>query len=140
MPDGGQGWALLALATPGERTVSGGSLDDFLADDPSEGSRKSRFLLAGLYGLGRVERGTASDFAGEVGVDLTRETKWTRAIRSAAASNNQPLVAYLVGLGMQGERWDQMTALHLYHIVSALRRVGLEPEARMIAAEAVARG
>jgi hypothetical protein len=32
-----------------------------------------------------------------------------------------------------------MTALHLYHIVSALRRVGLDGEARMIAAEAVAR-
>jgi hypothetical protein len=32
-----------------------------------------------------------------------------------------------------------MTARHLYHIVSALRRVGLEAEARMIAAEAVAR-
>ena len=33
-----------------------------------------------------------------------------------------------------------MTPLHLYHITSALRRVGLEAEARMIAAEAVARG
>jgi len=140
VPEGGQGWALLSLATPGERTVAGGSLDDFHSDDPSEGSRKSRFLLAGLYGLGRVERGVASDFAGDLGVDLNRQTKWTRAIQSAAASDNQPLVAYLAGLGMQGESWDQMTALHLYHIVSALRRVGLEPEARMIAAEAVARG
>jgi hypothetical protein len=33
-----------------------------------------------------------------------------------------------------------MTPLHLYHLTSALRRVGLEAEARMIAAEAVARG
>ena len=41
---------------------------------------------------------------------------------------------------MQGDSWSKMTPLHLYHIVSALRRVGLEPEARMIAAEAVARG
>ena len=141
VPQGGQGWALLALATPGRSAqVGGGLLDDFYSDDPSEDSRKSRFLLAGLYGLGRVDRGVASDFAGDLGIDLRRQTKWSRAIQGAAASGNQPLVAYLAGLGMQGESWNQMTALHLYHIVSALRRVGLEPEARMIAAEAVARG
>jgi hypothetical protein len=40
---------------------------------------------------------------------------------------------------MQAQSWDKMTAVHLYHIVSALRRVGLDGEARMIAAEAVAR-
>ena len=49
-------------------------------------------------------------------------------------------MALLAGLGMQGSGWDKMTAMHLYHIVSALNRVGLTAEARMIAAEAVARG
>ena len=43
------------------------------------------------------------------------------------------------GVGMQGDGWNRMTTLHLYHIVSALNRVGLSAEARMIAAEAVAR-
>ena len=33
-----------------------------------------------------------------------------------------------------------MTPRYLYHIVSSLNRVGLGAEARMIAAEAVARG
>jgi hypothetical protein len=32
-----------------------------------------------------------------------------------------------------------MTALHLFHVVRALNAVGLDAEARMIAAEAVAR-
>lgn len=41
---------------------------------------------------------------------------------------------------MQGDGWDKMTPRYLYHIVSGLNRVGLGPEARMIAAEAVARG
>jgi hypothetical protein len=41
---------------------------------------------------------------------------------------------------MQGTSWTQMTPLHLYHITAALTRVGLGAEARMIAAEAVARG
>jgi len=43
-------------------------------------------------------------------------------------------------LGMQGDGWDGMTPRNLYHIVAALNRVGMVAEARMIAAEAVARG
>jgi hypothetical protein len=54
--------------------------------------------------------------------------------------DNPTLVALLAGLGMQGDGWDKMTPRYLYHIVGALNRVGLEGEARMIAAEAVARG
>jgi hypothetical protein len=73
-------------------------------------------------------------------MNLDRETRWTRMIERSAELNNQALVVLLAGLGMQGESWSQMTPLHLYHITSALRRVGLEAEARMIAAEAVARG
>jgi hypothetical protein len=45
----------------------------------------------------------------------------------------------LAGLGMQGDSWARMTPRYLYHIVSALNRVGLSAEARLIAAEAVAR-
>jgi hypothetical protein len=138
--EGSQGWALLAVAAPNGGQVTGGAVDSFHDDDPSEGGRRSRFLLAGLYGLGRIDRGPATTVAGNLGMDLGRETRWTRAIRGAADSGNQALVVFLAGLGMQGESWDKMTALHLYHVVSALRRVGLEPEARMIAAEAVARG
>jgi hypothetical protein len=138
--EGSQGWALLALAAPGAAKVTGGAIESFKDDDPSEGDRRARFLLAGLYGLGRIDRGPATTVAGDLGLDLGRQTKWTRAIRAAADSGNPALTVLLAGAGMQGEGWDKMTALHLYHIVSALRRVGLEPEARMIAAEAVARG
>ena len=137
--DGSQGWALVVLGTLGTGQVGAGALSTFLDDDPSEGSARSKMLLAGLYGLGRVDRGAAGDFAGELGVDLNRQTRWTRGIKAAADSGNRTLVALLAGAGMQGESWKQMTPLALYHIVSALRRVGLEPEARMIAAEAVAR-
>jgi hypothetical protein len=40
---------------------------------------------------------------------------------------------------MQTADWRGIPPEHLYHIVSALRRVGLEYEARMIAAEALSR-
>ncbi|QGN53715.1 hypothetical protein GKE62_03305 [Novosphingobium sp. Gsoil 351] len=136
---GSQGWALVVVGTPGTGQVGSSDLSTFRDDDPSQDAARSKLLLAGLYGLGRVDRGVAGDFAKDLGVDLNRQTKWSRAIRAAADSGNQTLVALLAGAGMQGESWSQMTPLALYHIVSALRRVGLEPEARMIAAEAVAR-
>ena len=138
--EGSPGWALLAVGVPGTGQIDPDGVDAFGDDDSSAGQRKARFLLAGLYGLGRIDRDAAGDLAGDLGVNLTRETKWTRAIRAAADSGNATLVALLAGAGMQGESWSRMTAHHLYHMVSALRRDGLEPEARMIAAEAVARG
>jgi hypothetical protein len=48
-------------------------------------------------------------------------------------------VALLAAVGMQVTDWNRMPPAYLYHIVSALHRVGLDPEARMIAAEAIAR-
>ena len=137
--EGSQGWALVVVGTPGSGQIGGGALSSFKNDDPTTNSARSKMLLAGLFGLGRVDRGVAGDFASDIGVDLNRQTRWTKAIQAAAQSGNPTLVALLAGVGMQGESWAQMTPLALYHIVAALRRVGLEPEARMIAAEAVAR-
>lgn len=137
---GSEAWGLLALASPnGGSQVNADGLSTFADDDDSTGNLRSRFLLAGLMGLGRVNGDAAGAFAGTLGIDMGRETRWTRAIDAAAASGNASLVALLAGFGMQGESWDKMTAVHLYHIVAALRAVGLEGEARMIAAEAVAR-
>ncbi len=140
VPVGGDAWGLLALAAPAKfAVVSGDNLTRFQSSDTSSDNLRSRFLLAGLMGLGRVDPGTARGFATALQLDLARETRWTRAIDAAADSDNPLLVAMLAGFGMQGSGWDKMTALHLFHIVSALRRVGLDGEARMIAAEAVAR-
>ncbi len=138
--EGSLGWALLALAAPtrGE-AVTDGELDSFADADESGGQRKSRMFLAGLAGLGRMGSGEIDDYSRRLSISLGGQTRWTRAIDAAANAGNPALVAILAGLGMQGHSWDSMTARHLYHIVSALRRVGLEAEARMIAAEAVAR-
>ncbi|QIG53133.1 hypothetical protein G6N82_02270 [Altererythrobacter sp. BO-6] len=138
---GSDGWALVALARAGgARPVPRDAVDAFIDDDGSSDYRRSKLLLAGLAGLGRIAPDDLGDFAGRVELDLNRETRWSRTISRAAAVENRALVALLAGLGMQGEGWQRMTPRHLYHIVSALRRVGLEAEARMIAAEAIARG
>jgi hypothetical protein len=138
--EGSLGWALIALAAPSSDRIGQGGIETFIGDDDSAGARKSAFLVAGLAGLGKVSEGDAGSLAGDVGLDLERQTRWTRAISRAAEVNNPALVVMLAGLGMQGTSWAQMTPLHLYHITAALTRVGLGAEARMIAAEAVARG
>jgi hypothetical protein len=139
--EGSEGWAMLALAQPERRTpVRIGAVESFVAADDSAARRKSRFLVAGLAGLGRIDASAANNLAGQLGVNLGRESAWSRKIDRAAELDNAALVALLAGLGMQGEGWDKMTARHLFHIVRALDRVGLNAEARMIAAEAVARG
>ncbi len=138
---GSLAWGQLVVAAPRQsRPIERGALDSFHDNDSSENARKSGFLLAGLAGLGRVEPATVKDFAGDLNVDLYRQSHWSRLIRQAADVDNPALVVLLAGVGMQGSGWDKMTPRHLYNIVSALRRVGLEAEARMIAAEAVARG
>lgn len=138
--DGSLAWALIALADGAAGEVSQGDVETFISDDDSAGGRKSAFLIAGLAGLGKLSEGDAAALADDTGFDLARQTRWTRTIARAGEVNNPVLVALLAGLGMQGTSWEQMTPLHLYHIVSALNRVGLSAEARMIAAEAVARG
>ena len=139
--EGSEGWAMLALAQPRRANpVDDGAIDAFIGDDESAGQRRSAFLVAGLAGLGRLEAGSLEDYNGELGMRLGRQTNWSRAITQAGENGNAAMVALLAGLGMQGEDWDAMTARHLFHIVRALNASGLSAEARMIAAEAVARG
>jgi len=138
--DGSLGWALIVLSAPRSGGVGQGAVESFISDDESEGLRKSAFLVAGLAGLGRLREGDTGALADDLGIDLARQTRWSKAISRAAEVGNPALVALLAGLGMQGTNWKAMTPLHLFHITSALNRVGMGAEARMIAAEAVARG
>ncbi len=137
---GSKGWALLAVASPNKNvSVSYDALDDFGDNDEGSGRLRSKFLLAAVAGLGRADQQTINDFASDLELDLGRSTRWTRAIQSAARRGQQGTVALLAAVGMQGRNWKAMSPVHLYHIVQCLKRVGLEPEARMIAAEALTR-
>lgn len=137
---GSQAWGTLALAAHNWNANGvSDALLTFYGKDQSTRSLRSKFLLAGMMGLGRVTNSEANSFASKVAVNMGRHSRWTDAIDAAAASGNQALVALLAGFGMQGAGWTKMTPVHLYHIVGALHRVGLDGEARMIAAEAVSR-
>ncbi|SBV33972.1 conserved exported protein of unknown function [uncultured Sphingopyxis sp.] len=136
---GSRAWGVLAVGSP--RALSGMSADAverFSDDDDSAGTLRSKFLLAGLAGLGRLDANDAASAARDLDVDLSRQTRWTRAIMAAAERREPGMVALLAAAGMQGE-WSKVPPYHLYHIVRALREVGLPSEARMIAAEALVR-
>jgi len=138
--EGSPAWGLLTVVQPQQQgSVGSGAISDFISADRSHNKRKSQFLAAGLAGLGRLDLDTAQNFVSDLDGELGGSTRWTQAIERAAAVRNQTLVALLVGLGMQGDSWTKMTPRHLYHIVRALDQVGLSAEARMIAAEGVAR-
>jgi hypothetical protein len=77
--------------------------------------------------------------AQELGVATGGQNRWTRLLDRAAERGQQGTVVLLSATGMQTGGWAGVPPENLYRIVSALRRVGLEYQARMIAAEAVAR-
>jgi hypothetical protein len=137
---GSRAWGVLAvgLSRPLDG-MSASAVNKFSADDDSVDSIRSQFLLAGLAGLGRIEASDADQAARDLKANLTKQTRWTRAIDAAAQKGQPAMVALLVATGMQGRDWSKLPPYHLYHIVRALREVGLEAEARMIAAESLVR-
>lgn len=129
-------WSMLAVGAP-EATVdvSAGRVRDFVGRDDSEDGYKGRLLAAALAGLGRLEPDEIQEF----GVQPGARNAWSEALMRAARERQPGTVALLAAAGMQTGGWAGVPPEHLYHIVAALREVGLEYYARMIAAEAMAR-
>ena len=133
--DKGDGWAMLALADPRRRVSTADQVESYGGRD----SLKARMLFAGLAGLGRLPVEEAQDLAEPLDVKVGAENSWTRAIAAAARRGDAGTVVVLMAVGMQTPAWRGVPPEVLFHGVSALRAVGLGGEARMIAAEAIAR-
>ncbi len=133
-------WGLLAVA--GQKPMSGitaGMIDDYGSSSAENASLKSRFLFAGLAALDRLPRDQIETMAERFEVPVGRKNKWTEALRMAAAARSPGSVAVLIAAGLQAKDWKDVPPMHLYHIVRALKMVGYDAEARMIAAEALMR-
>ncbi|AMK22320.1 MULTISPECIES: hypothetical protein [unclassified Sphingobium] len=130
-------WALLAVGAPSAVVeIGSGRVSSFAkAADP----RKTQMLIAALVGLSRLNAQDGASLAQDNGFNLGITSRWTRAIDAAAGRGEKASVALLAAVGMQTADWNRLPPFHLYHIVAALHRVGLDPEARMIAAEAMTR-
>jgi hypothetical protein len=132
-----QFWALLAVGAPSPVVDISASRATAYVDEAGAG--KGRMLIAALAGLSRLPAQDAATLAQDNGVPLAANSRWARAIGQAAQRGETATVALLAAVGMQGDDWRKLPPAHLYHIVAALHRVGLDPEARMIAAEAISR-
>lgn len=136
---GSDAWALLAVGAPRSVvTISEGRVSDYVGDQ-QEASAKRGFIVAALAGLGRLPIDEVNSIASEHRMPLGLVNSWTRAIDRAAMLDQPGTVAILAAAGLQSQSWRTVHPAYLMHIVAALRRVGLEPEARMIAAEAITR-
>ncbi len=135
-----QAWALLAVGAPdGSVEVGTGSIETFIEADEAD-RRRAQMLVAALAGLGRLNEGDASRLASNLGLALGGTGgRWAQSLDRAARNRETGTVALLAAVGMQTAGWHGVPPDHLFRIVRALRTAGLEYEARMIAAEAIAR-
>lgn len=125
-------WALLALGAPRLNVaVDASRISSFAGSDEKAG----QMLVAGLAGLGRI----SADQASSAGFSPGADDVWTRAIDQAAQERAPGTVVLLAGVGLQTANWGGVPPHYLFRIVRALHAVGMDFEARMIAAEAVAR-
>jgi hypothetical protein len=139
--EGSLGWALLAAGSPEwESTIDKDAVEDFQGNDDSENYHKTALLAAGLGGLGRASAETVNGLSESLEINLAKQSNWSRAIAAAAERGESGTVVLLAAAGLQGESWQHIPAHHLYHMVRALKQVGLDAEARMLVAEAVSFG
>lgn len=137
---GSDAWAMLAVGAPQPlQGVDAGAVDDFVGNDDSDNYLKSKIFVAGLAGLGRIEQSALTEAANDLEMNFNGKSSWAVAIEKAAADGQAGTVALLAAVGLQGDSWGRMDPAHIYFITKSLREVGLNAEARMIAAEAVAR-
>ena len=138
--DADASWAMLAVGDPDAGAdLSRRRIEAFVESGGGGGPQKSRLLIAALAGLGRMPAAERDRLGTAAGIDFTAQDGFTRVLDAAAARGEAGTVAILAATGLQTPRWQTVPAAHLYRILRALDQVGLDGEARMIAAEAMAR-
>jgi len=138
--DGMSAWGMLAVGAPGHVVEwSRARVEAFEGKLGGDTGLRGRFLFAGMAGLGRLNPAEISELAKSWEISIERQTPWSRALDRAVAAREPATVALLCALGLGGSDWSTVSPAHLYRVVSALNAVGMGPEARMIAAEALTR-
>lgn len=137
--ENGDGWAMLLLADPDAAGRVGLSAVTAYAPQGAAATRKQQLFFAAMAGLGRLSPSDVESGAERLEVPVAAQNAWTRAIDRAAREGQAGTVVLLSAIGMQAGSWAGVPPVALYRIVASLRAVGLDGEARMIAAEAIAR-
>jgi hypothetical protein len=134
-----QAWALLALGTAAQVDVSESRVEDFVDRDTSANKARSKLLVAALAGLGRIDSETATALNRSYGLGLGRESAWTRLMAQAGTRRQPGSALLLAAIGMQAASPERIPSAHLFQALKAMRSAGLESQARLIAAEMIAR-
>ena len=133
-------WAMLALGTTSPAVdVSFGRIDAFIERDNSSGKQRSKLLVAGLAGTGRIESAVASRLNEQNDLGLGRTSVWTRMADDAGRRGQAGSAVLLAAIGLQSSSFERVTSAQFFHALSAMRMSGLDYAARMVAAEALAR-
>lgn len=135
---GSNAWGLLALVDT-ETPIRRSDVDTYRSRAVDISGNKVKMLVAGLAGLQRLSDRDTASLANALSLDFESMNSWTRALRRAAQRRQAGTVLLLSEVGMQTPNWGGVSPEALFQIVSALRQVGLEGQARMIAVEAVTR-
>ena len=132
-------WAMLAVGAPRPAVDLGRDrVQSYIDADTSPGHLRAQMLVAALAGLGRISGADASRLGNAAGLSV-RNDLWATTIDQAVRANQPGTVALLAATAIQTERWAGVPPAYLFRIVRDLKAVGLDFEARMIAAEAIAR-
>jgi hypothetical protein len=133
-------WAMLALGTSSSAVdVSSGRINSFINRDNSRDKQRSKLLVAGLAGTGRISADTASRLNERHELGLQRTSVWTRLADQAGQKRQAGTATILAAIGLQASSFERVPAAQLYRGLTAMRLSGLDYAARMIAAEALAR-
>jgi hypothetical protein len=136
--DGSDAWAMLELADPIARTrIALDAVSSYAGK--GDATLKRRMFFAGMAGLGRLSAQEIESGAESLDVRIGAVNAWTRALDRAVRDQQPATVILLSAIAMQTGDWRGVPPAALYRIVAGLRAVGLGGEARMIAAEAIAR-
>ncbi|MBB3763304.1 hypothetical protein [Sphingomicrobium lutaoense] len=134
-------WGLVALGAPSVAglDLSEDRIRDFIRRDDSRAKQRSRLLVAGLAGLGRIDARLAAELEEAYALGVVKESSATRLMARASRLNDMGSVSILSALLLQAPSVDALNPHFLRSAVTAMREAGQPFIARMIAAEALSR-
>ncbi|HCE37778.1 hypothetical protein [Zymomonas mobilis] len=133
-------WILLALGSPDKvMDLSRNHIRHFIEQTNQSDPWRGRMAVAALAGLDRIDEEESWWFQIHYDNFLHDENSWVKALDKAALSHAPATVALLVAIGMQNRSWRSVAPSTFYHMLKAMKKVGLENEARMMAVEMMSR-
>ena len=133
-------WAILAVGTPRISVdISADRLSGVADRWGDENPHKLRLLLGALAGLDRMQTQEQMRLLVDHQVGFDNRSNWARMLLQAADRKEPATVALLVAAGLQKGSWARISPAMFATMIRALHDVGLDGEARMIAAEAMSR-